>query len=98
MADPYTELGVPPTADTAAIRARYLDLVREFPPDHHAAEFARYRAAYEQIKDLDARVKYHLFAVFGPPNLDDAIALAEAAAPRPRPKLAALLAALPKSK
>ena len=33
MSDPYGILGVPPGADEAAIRRRYLELVRQFPPD-----------------------------------------------------------------
>ena len=33
--DPYAALDLPADADDAAIRRRYLELVREFPPDHH---------------------------------------------------------------
>jgi curved DNA-binding protein CbpA len=98
VGNPYAALGVAPNADAATIRARYLELVQRFTPEHHPAEFARHRAAYERIKDADARVQYHLFGPFAAPNLDGAIALAEAAAPvPPRPTLAQLLAALPKS-
>ena len=33
MNDPYVQLGLPPSADETEIRQRYLELVRQFPPD-----------------------------------------------------------------
>ena len=33
MVDPYEALGLSPQADEKEIRERYLELVREFPPD-----------------------------------------------------------------
>ena len=33
MSDPYEVLGLPRTADEAETRPRYLELVRQFPPD-----------------------------------------------------------------
>jgi curved DNA-binding protein CbpA len=99
VTDPYAELGVPATAEDAAIRAHYLQLVQRYTPERHPAEFAKYREAYEKIKDADARIKHHIFAAFEPPNLDRALELAAtASAPPARPTLQQLLAALPKSK
>ena len=62
-----------PEADDAAIRARYLELVREFPPDRHPEKFAAVRAAYEVLKDLDARVRYRLFEQGKRDGIDDLI-------------------------
>ena len=93
MADPYTILGVPPDADDGAIRRRYLELTREFTPEHHPERFAAVRAAYERVKTLDGRVRYRLFEA----GKDDTIeSIAEAAAcrvPRKRIGLKALIAA-----
>ena len=49
MEDPYAVLGVPDDADDESIRRRYLDLVRQFSPEHHAQRFAAVRAAYESL-------------------------------------------------
>jgi curved DNA-binding protein CbpA len=93
VADPYTVLGVPADAADEVIRRRYLELAREFPPEHHPERFAAVRAAYEKVKTLDSRVRYRLFEA----GKDDTIeAITEEAAcrvPRRRVGLAALLAA-----
>lgn len=69
MANPYTVLGVPADATDEQIRKRYLELIRQFPPEHHAEQFSRVRAAYEKIKDLDARVRHRLYEA----NTEDTI-------------------------
>jgi curved DNA-binding protein CbpA len=61
MADPYEILGVADDADDGVIRKRYLELVRQFPPEQHPQKFAAIRAAYEQMKDLDTRLAHRLF-------------------------------------
>ena len=61
MRDPYQVLGLPPDADDEAIRRRYLELVRQHSPEHHPEKFAAVRAAYERLRDKDARVRYRLF-------------------------------------
>ncbi len=60
---PYTVLGIDPDADDAAIRARYLQLTREFSPERFPEQAARFREAYERIKDLDSRVNDRLFSM-----------------------------------
>jgi DnaJ-class molecular chaperone len=57
MRDPFTTLGVDETADDATIRARYLALVREFPPDRDPVRFQDYRAAYEALNDQRKRLE-----------------------------------------
>ena len=97
MPTPYDILGVPPDATDEQVRRRYLELTREFPPEQHPARFAAVRAAYEKLKDLDARARHRLFD----PGADDTIeALIEEAAcqtPRRRFGLSQLLTALDKA-
>lgn len=61
MTDPYQVLGLPADADDQAIRLRYLQLVRQFTPEHHPERFAAIRAAYESLKDLSTRLEHRLF-------------------------------------
>src|ERR1700726_2651692 len=61
MSNPYGVLGLPPDSDDEAIRRRYLELVRQFSPEHHPDQFAAIRAAYESLRDLDTRLRYRLF-------------------------------------
>ncbi len=51
MADPFAVLGVPQGAGEAEIRARYLELVKEFPPERNPEKFREIRAAFEAAKD-----------------------------------------------
>lgn len=44
MNDPYVQLGLSPSADETEIRRRYLELVRQFPPDRAPERFAEIRA------------------------------------------------------
>jgi DnaJ-class molecular chaperone len=63
MIDPYQTLGISPQADEKEIRNRYLELVREFPPDRAPERFASIRTAYEQLRDPAVRVRSLLFGV-----------------------------------
>lgn len=93
MADPFTILGLPPDAGDEAIRRRYLELAREFPPEQHPERFAKIRAAYERVKDLDARVRYRLFETGREDTIEAIIEEAACRTPRRRTGLRALLAA-----
>ena len=94
MTDPYTVLGLPPDADDGAIRRRYLELTREFTPEHHPERFAAVRAAYDRIKDLDSRVKYRLFDAGKEDTIEALIEEAACRSPRRRAGLRELLAAV----
>ena len=61
MNDPHNVLGVAADADDEAIRRRYLELVRQYSPEHHPEKFAAVRAAYERLSDRNARGRYRLF-------------------------------------
>ena len=65
----YDELGVPPTASTAEIRASYVALARRFHPDHlgdaapperdaATARMARINAAWAVLSDGQRRARY----------------------------------------
>jgi curved DNA-binding protein CbpA len=69
MANPYERLGIPTDADDATIRARYLRLTLEFPPESHPEQSAAIREAYERIKTVGARASDRLF----PPAGEDSI-------------------------
>ncbi len=61
MPDPYTLLGVPLEATDDAIRKRYLELVKQYPPEQQPEMFAKIREAYDALKDLEARTMYRLY-------------------------------------
>lgn len=82
MSDPYETLNLPDDADDEAIRRRYLELVKQFTPEHHPERFAAIRAAYESLRDLKTRVKHRLFEA-GKTDSLDAI-LQELACPKSR--------------
>jgi curved DNA-binding protein CbpA len=92
MIDPYFILGVDSDADDAAIRQRYLELVKQFPPEHHPEKFAAIRGAYERLKDLDARVRHRLFEQGRRDGIDELIEEMACRTPRRRYALQALLA------
>lgn len=49
--NPFEVLGISMDADEEAVRARYLELVREYPPDRDPAMFTKIRQAYEGASD-----------------------------------------------
>ncbi len=61
MNDPYEILGLPHSADETETRRRYLELVRQFPPDRAPDRFAEIRSAYDALRDPMARLEARLF-------------------------------------
>jgi curved DNA-binding protein CbpA len=92
MTDPYAVLGVEPDADDETIRRRYLELVKQFPPERQPEKFAAVRGAYERLKDLDARVRHRLFEQGRRDGIDELIEEMACRTPRRRYSLQALLA------
>jgi curved DNA-binding protein CbpA len=74
MSDAYDILGVSPHADEAEIRRRYLELVREFPPDRAPERFAAIRAAYDDVRDPARRLSTLLFEPGTSDSLDAIVA------------------------
>lgn len=94
MADPFSTLGVAVDATDAAIRARYLELAREFTPEQHPAKFAAVRSAFEKIKTADARARYRLFDAGADESVDALIEELTCQASRPRIGLEKLVSSL----
>jgi curved DNA-binding protein CbpA len=74
VADPYETLGLTRQADAAAVRRRYLELVRQHPPDRSPERFAAIRAAYEQLQDPIELMHKRLFDVSPEESLNDILA------------------------
>jgi curved DNA-binding protein CbpA len=96
MTDPYAVLGLPPDASDDAIRKRYLELVRQFSPEHHPEKFTAVRSAYESLKDLNTRLRYRLFEAGRNETLDRIVEEIECRSPRRRLSLQTLLTLLRK--
>jgi curved DNA-binding protein CbpA len=91
MTDPYEVFGLPGDSDDETIRRRYLDLVRQFPPEHAPQKFAAIRAAYEALKDLNTRLRHRLFEAGRKESLDVLIEEIACRSPRRRMSLKLLL-------
>jgi curved DNA-binding protein CbpA len=63
MSDPYEILGLPRSADEGETRKRYLELVRQYPPDRDPSKFAEVRAAYEQLRDPVRRLEAQILEI-----------------------------------
>ncbi len=63
MKDSYEVLGLSRSADEGEIRRRYLELVRQFPPDRDPARFAEVRAAYDDLRDPIRRLEGQLLEI-----------------------------------
>lgn len=59
--DPYELFGLPPGASEEAVRSRYLELVRQHPPERDPQRFAAIRSAYDELCSLDRRLEAKLF-------------------------------------
>ncbi len=94
MTDPYKVLDLPTTADEAAIRQRYLELVKRFPPDRAPEKFAEIRAAYELLRNRDERLRKQLFEGDRQAHLDTVVEEIACRTGRRRVSLARLLSIL----
>src|SRR3954464_1206692 len=90
MHDPFQVFGLPPDADDAAVRQRYLELVRRHPPEQAPERFAAVRAAYERLRDRDARLRYRLFEAGRSDTIEALIEEVTCRSRRRRPTLAEL--------
>lgn len=67
--DPWEVLGVPTTADDAAVRAAYRAGIRVHRPETDPVGFKRLRVAYEALRDAPARARTAVFGGFRVPAL-----------------------------
>lgn len=56
----YQILGLDETAGDKEIRDRYLQLVRQYPPERNPDEFQRITRAYEALKEKRGRIRSKL--------------------------------------
>jgi curved DNA-binding protein CbpA len=91
VTDPHTVLGLAADCDDETIRRRYLELVRQYSPEHHPEKFAAIRAAYEQLRDLDTRLRHRLFETGKNETIDAILEEIECRSPRRRLSLRTLL-------
>ncbi|HEX5442755.1 MAG TPA: DnaJ domain-containing protein [Pirellulales bacterium] len=70
MADPYEVLAVSARASEAEVRERYLQLVREFPPDRAPERFAEIRAAFDELRDPKRRLAKQVFSLAADDSLE----------------------------
>jgi len=94
MTDPYAVLGLPPDSDDETIRRRYLELVRQFSPEHHPERFAAIRSAYESLRDLDTRLRHRLFEAGRKESAESIVEELACRSPRRRVSLKVLLNAV----
>lgn len=85
-ADPFAMLGVSNDAGEDEVRARYLELVKQFPPEREPEKFREIRAAFEAAKD-PLSIARRLIAPLGDevPKWSDAIAAQKRNPPRLSP-------------
>lgn len=96
MNDPHGVLDLPADADDETIRRRYLELVRQFSPEHHPEKFVAIRAAYERLRDRNARVRYRLFEAGRKETIESIVEEIACRSSRHRVSLKTLLSVLPK--
>ena len=94
MDDPYSVLGLLPDSDDETIRRRYLEFVRQYSPEHHPQRFAAIRAAYESLRDQNARLRHRLFEAGKRESVDALVEEIECRSPRRRVSLKELLEAV----
>lgn len=96
MTDPYAVLGLQADADDETIRRRYLELVKQFSPEHHPEKFAQVRRAYESLRDLETRLRYRLFEAGRDESIDAIVEDLACRTPRRRLSLKTLLSEVDK--
>src|SRR5258708_7506507 len=96
MNDPYQILGLAPDSDDEAIRRRYLELVRQYTPEHAPEKFAAVRAAYDELRDPHARLNNRLFQPGKAESIDALLEELQCGSPRRRVSLESMLATIKK--
>jgi curved DNA-binding protein CbpA len=74
MADPYEILGASRGSSEGDIRRRYLELVRQYPPDRDPERFTEIHQAYEKLRDPVVRLESKLFDLESSETLADVMA------------------------
>lgn len=91
MTDPYEVLGLPADSSDEAVRHRYLDLVKQFPPARYPERFAAIRAAYEGLRDRETRLRLQVFRRGTTDSVETILEEVRCPSSRPRVSLRTLL-------
>lgn len=70
----YHTLGLTPDCSEAELRKRYLELVRQYPPESYPEKFSQIREAYEQLKNPIESIPEMLFSMHCDDSIDQIIA------------------------
>jgi hypothetical protein len=74
MTTPFETLGLSHGADAETIRRRYLELVREYPPEKSPQRFSEIRAAYDQLRDPVFNLETRIFSVTATQSFESLVA------------------------
>jgi DnaJ-class molecular chaperone len=101
MHNPFLVLGASVTATDAELRARYLDLIRQHPPEAQDGRFEEIAAAYALVKTPSARGEWRATSMEPPADTAEATAahwmrLSPAPTPPPLADFQAMLRKLAK--
>jgi DnaJ-class molecular chaperone len=72
--DPYRVLGVTACATLEEIREKYLELVRQYPPDRDPSRFAEIRGAFDELNNPVESLRKQLFRTNSVDSIDAIIA------------------------
>lgn len=81
---PFAILNIPESAVDAEVRAAYLDAIRRHGPDADPQRFTQIQAAYSEIKDSAARVRWRFCNDTPPESTSPLAALIETESARVR--------------
>ena len=70
MVDPLQILGVSASSGPDEIRRRYLELVRQHPPDRDPKRFAKIRQAYDELSNPVRQLENMLFEMDSVDSID----------------------------
>ena len=70
----YYTLGLSPDCTEEELRKRYLELVRQYPPETHAEKFSRIHEAYEKLKNPLESMVDMFFSLESEDSIDKIIA------------------------
>ena len=70
----YHTLGLSPHCSEDELRKRYLELVRQFPPESHPEKFSRIHEAYEKLRNPLETIEEMLFSLDSDDSIDQIIA------------------------
>jgi curved DNA-binding protein CbpA len=74
MTNPLEVLGLTYGVDAETSRRRYLELVRQFPPERAPERFAEIRAAYDRLRDPVVNLESRLFSLTASQSFENLVA------------------------